>query len=67
MDQQTREILAILEYIKEKSNEEKKKRLDRISSLLEKLGNARWQRDVITDLALKRGIEETTKDKSVIR
>jgi hypothetical protein len=63
MDIETRRLIAILEFIKEKhEDKETKQRLERMESFFEKLGNANWQRDVITDLALNLSIKAKRGD-----
>jgi len=67
MDQQTRELMAILDFVEKGEDTEGKKEIEEIKPLFQDLGRAKWQRDVITDLALLLGKPETVKNKSVIR
>jgi epoxyqueuosine reductase QueG len=61
MDLETRETLAIIEYIKVRhEDEETKKRMDRIIPFFELRGHARWPRDVLTDMGLLLGISGKT-------
>jgi hypothetical protein len=54
MDIKVRKSLAVFEFMKKK-NPEFKEQIEEFESLLTFLGAALWNRDVITDLALKLG------------
>jgi len=67
MDQQTRELIASIEFVKTVGNDEDRKELEEIEPYFEMLGYARWQRDVISDFALFLGISEIGKKKAYTR
>jgi dissimilatory sulfite reductase (desulfoviridin) alpha/beta subunit len=58
MDQQTRELIAILDFINDIGDEDEKKEIAEIMPLIEKMGYANWNRDVLTDMALHIGMTE---------
>jgi len=64
MDINSRKKIAVLDFIKEQ-NPEIKKDIEVIEDLIIKVGQALWNRDVITDLALKLGKIEK-REKAVV-
>jgi hypothetical protein len=56
MDIDTRRILAILEFVKETESVESKKEIEEVEPLFMMLGEANWSRDVISDMAIKLGM-----------
>jgi hypothetical protein len=57
MSPEIRELLAILEFIQNLGNAEMNKRINKIVPLFELLGFARWQRDTVTDMAIRKSIK----------
>lgn len=64
MDQETRELIAILDFCKITFVDDKEfiELIDFILPLIEKLGYAKWQRDTVTDMALCKGSPSEMED-----
>jgi len=61
MDQESRELIGILEFVKESDSDgEEKKDIDDIMPFFVKRGHARWPRDPLSDMGLLLGISGKT-------